>query len=57
MASMINFMTVEYFVHFQIVSYSSLQDHIIGKLVVNPRHSYIFPPCFTLVEDVLTNVQ
>ena len=42
MAFMMNFMTVWRFLHFQTFYYPSLQDQIIGLIVVNPYNGYIF---------------
>ena len=47
---------VKYFVHFQELYYSHSQSHIIGLLVINPCHGYIFLPCFGFLENMLVVV-
>ena len=41
------------FVHFHIIYYPVLQDHIVCPFVVNPRHNYIISFCFRCVDQCI----
>ena len=47
---------VGYLVYSLTIFHLKLRDHIICLFIVNPRHGYIFPPHFALLEDVLITV-
>ena len=47
---------VGYLVHFEIVCYPALRNHIVCLYVVDQRHSYIFSSRLALLEGALINI-
>ena len=47
---------VGYLVHYQVVYYPALRDHIVFPFIINPRYSNNFPSPFPLFGGVLTNI-